>query len=62
MDKEYRLVKAFGRNDAGLADPLRKLSGISVSRINIRKITDTGRVKDSINFTQHFKEEENPDD
>lgn len=33
MRRESRLTKAFGRNDAGLADVPRKLSGTAVSRI-----------------------------
>ena len=33
MKRESRLVKAFGSNNAGLADVPRKWSGVKVSRV-----------------------------
>lgn len=33
MKKEVRLIKAFGKNEYGLADTPEKVSGISISRI-----------------------------
>lgn len=35
MKKEVRLIKAFGKNDAGLTDIPSKISGVTVSRIAI---------------------------
>jgi len=40
MKREFRLIKAFGQNEAGLADVPRKISGIKISRIVIGD--DTG--------------------
>lgn len=40
MKRECRLIKAFGQNEAGLADVPRKISGIKISRIVIGD--DTG--------------------
>lgn len=35
MKREWRLIKAFGRNEAGLADLPAKRSGIMISRVLI---------------------------
>ena len=35
MKKEYRLIKAYGQNECGLADLPNKFSGTKVSRILI---------------------------
>ena len=40
MKREVRLVRAFGENEAGLADLPKKVSGIVVSRIVLGE--DTG--------------------
>ena len=33
VKNEYRLIKAFGKNEAGLADLPSKVSGVTISRI-----------------------------
>jgi len=43
MKRESRLVKAFGSNNAGLADVPRKWSGVKVSRVVLGD--DTGCVR-----------------
>ena len=35
MKREVRLIKAFGKNEIGLADIPRKVSGVTISRIVI---------------------------
>lgn len=39
MRREYRLIKAYGKNEVGLADVPSKVSGVSVSRIIIGEET-----------------------
>lgn len=33
MKREYRLIKAFGKNKAGMADITGKVSGVKITRI-----------------------------